>query len=143
MKPNPLNFFGIREVKYQAPHFEYVDIEQSYNLEDVMRKWIEHNLKGRYHIGKTMIEYLSNSVPLLFQAAEGAPSEPGAPGTGSVHGHLQKCMFPNVYFFRGSGGLLPLTLANKTSLRMMSGKRFRRSVSPVTVCKKGPSEAVK
>ena len=28
-------------------------------------------------------------------------------------------MFPNVYFIRGSGGLLPLTLANKTSLRMM------------------------
>lgn len=46
-------------------------------------------------------------------------------------------MFPNVYFFQGSGGLLPLTLANKTSLRMMSEKSLRRSVSPVTVCKKG------
>ena len=29
-------------------------------------------------------------------------------------GRLQKCMFPNVYFFRGSGGLRPLTLANKS-----------------------------
>ena len=53
-------------------------------------------------------------------------------------GRLQKCMFRNVYLFRGSGGLLPLTLANKTSLWMMSGKRFRRSVSIVIVCTKGP-----
>ena len=55
MKPNPLNFFGLREVKYQAPHFEYIEIEQQYNLEDSKRKWIEGNLKGRYHIGKTMV----------------------------------------------------------------------------------------
>ena len=38
MKPNALNFFGLREVKYQAPHFEYIEIEQQYNLEDSMRK---------------------------------------------------------------------------------------------------------
>ena len=55
MKPNALNFFGIREVKYQPPHFEYLDIEQSYNLEDAGRKWIMEKMKGRFTIGKTMI----------------------------------------------------------------------------------------
>ena len=50
-------------------------------------------------------------------------------------GHVQKCIFPNVYFPGFRRSVSPVTVG-KRYLRMTSGKWFRRSVSPVTVCKK-------
>lgn len=53
-KPNPLNFFKLRESPVPPPHFEYTLIPFKYNLEIAVGKWIKTNLKGRYYIGKTI-----------------------------------------------------------------------------------------
>ena len=53
-KPNPLNFFELRKVKVPIEHFEYVVLPMKYNLEDSLSKWIEHNLKGRFYIGRCL-----------------------------------------------------------------------------------------
>lgn len=51
-KINPLNFYGIRQLKVPPPHFEYITIEmRKYNLEQTIVKWIEKNLKGRFYVG--------------------------------------------------------------------------------------------
>lgn len=51
-KINPLDFYGIRQLKVPPPHFEYVTIEmRRYNLEQTIVKWIEKNLKGRFYVG--------------------------------------------------------------------------------------------
>jgi len=51
-KINPLNFYGIRQLKVPPPHFEYVTVEmRRYNLEQTIVKWIEKNLKGRFYVG--------------------------------------------------------------------------------------------
>jgi len=51
-KINPLNFYGIRQLKVPPPHFEYVTIEmRRYNLEQTIVKWIEKNTKGRFYVG--------------------------------------------------------------------------------------------
>lgn len=51
-KINPLDFYGIRQLKVPPPHFEYVTIEmRRYNLEQTIVKWIETNLKGRFYVG--------------------------------------------------------------------------------------------
>jgi len=52
--PNPLNFFGIRKLSVPAPHFEYISIPMSYNLEKSIERWILENLKGRFYIGKSI-----------------------------------------------------------------------------------------
>lgn len=53
-KLNPLNFFGVREVKSPVLHFEYVTIPLKYNLEKTIIKWINKNCKGRFYVGKTV-----------------------------------------------------------------------------------------
>jgi hypothetical protein len=52
-KVNPLNFYGIRQLKVPPPHFEYITIEmRRYNLEQTIVRWIEKNLKGRFYVGQ-------------------------------------------------------------------------------------------
>lgn len=51
---NPNNFFGLRRLKYQAPHLHYVDVPFNYNLEKALVKWIEYNLKHRFYLNKTV-----------------------------------------------------------------------------------------
>ena len=51
---NPKDFFGIRQLEYEAPHLSYMDVPMGYNLEHALSRWIEQNLKHRYYIGKTM-----------------------------------------------------------------------------------------
>tara|TARA_B100000085_G_scaffold256007_1_gene256220 strand:- start:394 stop:684 length:291 start_codon:yes stop_codon:yes gene_type:complete len=53
-EPNPLEYFGVREVNTYPKHFDTIAIEMTYNLEDSLRKWIRQNLKGRYYIGKSL-----------------------------------------------------------------------------------------
>ena len=45
-EPNPLEYFGVREVHTYPKHFDTIAIEMTYNLEDSLRKWIKQNLKG-------------------------------------------------------------------------------------------------
>jgi hypothetical protein len=50
-EPNPLNFYGIRQVRIPPPHFEYMDLNiRLYNLEQTITKWIIENLKGRFYV---------------------------------------------------------------------------------------------
>jgi len=53
-EPNPLNLFGIRQLKVPSPHCDYIKIPLRYNLERSIQKWIDDNLKGRYYIGTTV-----------------------------------------------------------------------------------------
>jgi|TARA_B100000123_G_scaffold260860_1_gene227589 hypothetical protein len=53
-KPNALNFFGIRRMEVPPKHFEYIVIEQKYNLEISLDKWITQNLRGKYYLGSTL-----------------------------------------------------------------------------------------
>jgi len=51
--PNPLNFFGIRQLRVPPPHFEIMNIQMNmYNLEESIIKWINRNLKSRFYVGK-------------------------------------------------------------------------------------------
>jgi|TARA_B110000259_G_scaffold32532_1_gene35831 hypothetical protein len=52
--PNAFDFFAIRESKTAPKHYEFCNIAPRYNMEDSIRKWIAHNLKGRYYIGRTL-----------------------------------------------------------------------------------------
>lgn len=53
-EPNPLNFYGVRQLRIPPPHFEYIDIELgTYNLEQSIINWIFENLKGRFFVGNT------------------------------------------------------------------------------------------
>ena len=54
MKPNPLNFFGIRRLEYPGPHLQYMEVNQGYNLDKAIITWIENNCKSRYYIGRTV-----------------------------------------------------------------------------------------
>lgn len=52
--PNPLNVFNTRRTLVAPPHFEYVNLPLTYNLEDTLVKWIEKNLKTKYFVGKNV-----------------------------------------------------------------------------------------
>jgi hypothetical protein len=50
--PNPLNFYGVRQLQVPSPHFEKITIDQQiYNLEQTIVKWIHDHLKGRFYVG--------------------------------------------------------------------------------------------
>ena len=53
-EPNPLNFFGIRQLKKPPRHFEYITIHVHYNVESAIAKWIEMHMKHRFYVGKTI-----------------------------------------------------------------------------------------
>jgi hypothetical protein len=53
-EPNPLNFFNVRKLKVPPQHFEFINLQMRYNLEDALVKWIEEHLKGRFYVGKTL-----------------------------------------------------------------------------------------
>lgn len=52
--PNPLNVFKVRQVKSALPHFEYVNLPMTYNIEGSITKWVEKNLKHRFYIGRNV-----------------------------------------------------------------------------------------
>lgn len=51
-EPNALNLFEVRRSKVPVPHYEYITIPHTYNVEEALNKWILQNLKGRYYVGK-------------------------------------------------------------------------------------------
>ena len=62
MKPNPLNFFGIRRLEYPGPHLQYMEVNQGYNLDKAIITCIENNCKSRYYIGRTVGVDNSNTI---------------------------------------------------------------------------------
>ena len=61
-EPNPLNVFLARRVKYPPPHFEYVNIPMTYNLEESIVKWVNVHLKNRFYVSKNVSLDNSNSI---------------------------------------------------------------------------------
>jgi len=51
---NPLNVLNIREVPTPPIGWEYIYLDEIYNIEDSIRKWINTNLTGRFFIAKTL-----------------------------------------------------------------------------------------
>lgn len=52
--PNPLNVFEARQCIFAPPHFEYVNVPMTYNLEQSIVKWVDKNLKHRFYVGKNV-----------------------------------------------------------------------------------------
>ena len=62
-KPNPLNFFNLRRVKFASPHFKYTTIDH-YNPRTIRQfdDWIAKNLNNRYYIGQGITLDHNNSI---------------------------------------------------------------------------------
>jgi len=75
-EPNPLNFYGIRQVRVPPPYFESISLELSrYNLEQTIIKWITENLKGRFYVGSITELNKSNQYVMLLKVAFEDPKE--------------------------------------------------------------------
>ena len=61
-KINPLAVFNARRVKFAPPHFEYINVQLTYNLEDSIVKWINQNLKNRFFVGTTVTLNSENKI---------------------------------------------------------------------------------
>lgn len=72
---NPLEVFRLRKLQFPPAHFEYVDITTSYNLKDAVEKWIEHNLKNRYYIGKGLFIDSENKIAPSLKVGFEEPKE--------------------------------------------------------------------
>ena len=64
--PNPLNVFGVRQVKSAPPHFEYVNIPMTYNIEASIVKWVKQHLKNRFYIGKNVTLNDENKITAVL-----------------------------------------------------------------------------
>jgi hypothetical protein len=53
-EPNPLNLFEMRKLDRIPPHFEFISIPLSYNLQRTIEKWILYNLKGRFYVDRNI-----------------------------------------------------------------------------------------
>ncbi len=62
MKPNPLNYFGIRKLDFPGEHLSCMEIAPQYNLEKAIETWIRKNCKSRYYIGKSITVESDNSI---------------------------------------------------------------------------------
>lgn len=74
-EPNALNFFNLRTLKVPPPHFEYISIPLSYNLEQSISKWIKDNLKGRYYVGKSIDVNKENIIHNVLKVGFEEPRE--------------------------------------------------------------------
>jgi len=62
-KPNPLNYFGLRKVKFASPHFKYTSIERyTPNYGKNLDFWIQKNLNNRYYIGQSIAVDHTNTI---------------------------------------------------------------------------------
>lgn len=75
-EPNPLNFFGTRQVVIPPPHFETLTVAMRlYNLEGTIIKWITENLKGRFYVGNATILDDSNQFQRVIKIGFEDPKE--------------------------------------------------------------------
>lgn len=74
--PNPLNFYGIRQLRVPSPHFECIDIDfGGYNFEASVIAWINENLKSRFYVGTVTKLDDTNSVKRVFRIGFEDPKE--------------------------------------------------------------------
>jgi hypothetical protein len=69
-EPNPLNFYGVRQVDILPVHFEVVTTPMTYNLSESIVSWIQRNLKGRFYVGKgisTIDSQLESIIKIGFE----------------------------------------------------------------------------
>ena len=73
-KPNPLNYFEMRSVKFACPHFKYTSVDKynPFNLR-CLDDWIKNNLNNRYYIGQGMI--LDHTNTIVYNIRIGFESE--------------------------------------------------------------------
>ena len=74
-KANPLNFFGARQLQILPPHFEYIDLDLPYNLQDTIIKWITKNLHGRFYYGKSYSLESDNPNKVVIRIGFEEPKE--------------------------------------------------------------------
>ena len=75
VKPNKLDFYGVRQPHRPPPHFEYIYLPQRYNLETTIQKWISLNLKGRFYVGKGVHIDQTNKVSESLKVGFEEPKE--------------------------------------------------------------------
>lgn len=65
-EPNVYDIFQIRQVEFLPKHFEAIEVQIKYNLENSLKKWILNNLKGRFYLG-TGIALIDNNVSSVLK----------------------------------------------------------------------------
>lgn len=67
-KPNPLNYFDLRRVRFLSPHFKTLTIDKyTPPLLKNLDSWIKQNLTGRYYIGQGIGLDGNNSIVYTTQ----------------------------------------------------------------------------
>ena len=74
-KISPQEYFEIRRLRFQPSHLETLDIPQTYNIEDALKKWIDKNLKKRYFLGKSIALTKGNKVEPVMRVGFEDPKE--------------------------------------------------------------------
>ncbi len=73
-KPNPLNYFKMRQASFASPHFKYIILgKYSTNYLDSLNTWIYENLNGRYYIGQSLS--LDSTNTIIYTTKVGFESE--------------------------------------------------------------------
>ena len=73
-EPNPLNFYGLRQVDILPQHFEVVTTPMTYNINESIAAWIKRNLKGRFYIGKGIVT-VNNQIETVIKIGFEDPKE--------------------------------------------------------------------
>ena len=74
-KINPVNIFGTRRRDFPPVHFDYVNIDISYNLREAIERWIDHNCKSKYYIGKELELDNENKIITRYRIGFENPKE--------------------------------------------------------------------
>ena len=74
-EPNPLNVFDVRQCVFAPPHFEYMNIPMTYNLEQSIVKWVDKNLKHRFYVGKNVSLDTKNKLTNVLTVGFEEPKE--------------------------------------------------------------------
>jgi hypothetical protein len=64
---NPLNVLEMRRVRSAPPHFEYLTIPLTYNIEESVVKWINQNLSSRFYVGRSVDLDKNNKIVYVLK----------------------------------------------------------------------------
>lgn len=73
-EPNPLNFFGARQIEMLPPNFNVITMPVTYNTQDSIVRWIYDHCKGRFYVGKGL-ELKNGSVDTVVKIGFEDPKE--------------------------------------------------------------------
>jgi hypothetical protein len=65
--PNPLTVLEMRRVPSAPPHFDYLTIPLTYNIEQSIIKWILQCLNGRFYVGKSVELDKTNKIVTVIK----------------------------------------------------------------------------